>query len=64
MICLYHLINLDLTFKMNLLRFRYYLDFVLDQVDTHPDEVEFMERSAKIGIGRCQLWKILIYNNC
>ena len=49
---------------MNLLRFRYYLDFALDQVDTHPDEVEFMERLAKIGIGRFQLWKMLIYNNC
>jgi hypothetical protein len=28
-----------------------YFDFALDQVDTHPDEVELMERFAKIGIG-------------
>ena len=28
-----------------------YLDFALDRVDTHPDEVKFMTKLAKIGIG-------------
>jgi hypothetical protein len=28
-----------------------YLDFALDQVETHPDEVELMARFASIGIG-------------
>jgi len=28
-----------------------YLDFALDQVNTHPDEVEFMDKLAKIGLG-------------
>ena len=28
-----------------------YFDFALDQVETHPDELEFMEKLAKIGLG-------------
>ena len=28
-----------------------YFDFALDQVETHPDEIEFMEKLAKIGLG-------------
>jgi hypothetical protein len=28
-----------------------YFDFALDQVETHPDDLEFMEKLAKIGLG-------------
>ncbi|MCK5137656.1 MAG: DUF1254 domain-containing protein [Bacteroidales bacterium] len=35
-----------------------YLDFALDQVDTHPDEVEFMEKLAKIGLGTPEIFNL------